>query len=321
MVDSNADTLLSNKATPQNKETQEANPYNQNKDYIDYKQEEANKKETFQDANSIAVKKDRPKVVVDSMQSLDEPKEDTPEKTEDKPYNKVDYKKRYDDLKKHYDGRVNTFKAREEELLAEVRTNRPKYKAPKSSDELAAFKKEYPDVYGVVESVSHLQASKETEDLKSEINSLKKLNTSINKEKAEAKLARLHPDFEEIRESDNFHNWANNQPEDIKKWIYGNAVDADLASRAIDLFKQDTGKSKQKSEVSGDTVPASEMIQVRSSKDIGYGTKKIWTRSQIAAMSQSEFAKNEKAIEEAQREGRIVNDTSKSYASSGNPTY
>jgi hypothetical protein len=38
-------------------------------------------------------------------------------------------------------------------------------------------------------------------------------------------------------------------------------------------------------------------------------------------MSQSEFAKNEKAIEEAQREGRIVNDTSKSYASSGNPTY
>ena len=88
MVESNADTLLSNKATPQSNETKEANPYNQNKDYIDYEQEEANKKETFQDANSIAVKKDQPKVVVDSMQSLDEPKEDTPEKTEDKPTKK-----------------------------------------------------------------------------------------------------------------------------------------------------------------------------------------------------------------------------------------
>jgi|TARA_Y100000296_G_scaffold65447_1_gene77067 hypothetical protein len=318
MVKSDENPLLS-KATSQKNKEQEPNPYNMKKDYLDYDKMDKAAESSFADANTLAVKQDRPKVVVDTMEKEDTPNE--PKEPEDQPYKKVDYKKRYDDLKKHYDGRVNSFKAREDELLAEVRSNRPKYKAPKSAEQLEAFKREYPDVYGVVESVSHLQASKETEDLKSEINSLKKLNTSINKEKAEAKLARLHPDFEEIRESDNFHNWANNQPEDIKKWIYGNAVDADLASRAIDLFKQDTGKSKQKSEVSGDTVPASEMIQVRSSKDIGYGTKKIWTRSQIAAMSQSEFAKNEKAIEEAQREGRIVNDTSKSYASSGNPTY
>ena len=318
MVKSDENPLLS-KATSQENKEQEPNPYNMKKDYLDYDKMDKAAESSFADANTLAVKQDRPKVVVDTMEKEDTPNE--PKEPEDQPYKKVDYKKRYDDLKKHYDGRVNSFKAREDELLAEVRSNRPKYKAPKSAEQLEAFKREYPDVYGVVESVSHLQASKETEDLKSEINNLKKLNTSINKEKAEAKLARLHPDFEEIRESDNFHNWANNQPEDIKKWIYGNAVDADLASRAIDLFKQDTGKSKQKSEVSGDTVPASEMIQVRSSKDIGYGTKKIWTRSQIAAMSQSEFAKNEKAIEEAQREGRIVNDTSKSYASSGNPTY
>jgi len=318
MVKSDENPLLS-KATSQKNKEQEPNPYNMKKDYLDYDKMDKAAESSFADANTLAVKQDRPKVVVDTMEKEDTPNE--PKEPEDQPYKKVDYKKRYDDLKKHYDGRVNSFKAREDELLAEVRSNRPKYKAPKSTEQLEAFKREYPDVYGVVESVSHLQASKETEDLKSEINSLKKLNTSINKEKAEAKLARLHPDFEEIRESDNFHNWANNQPEDIKKWIYGNAVDADLASRAIDLFKQDTGKSKQKSEVSGDTVPASEMIQVRNSKDIGYGTKKIWTRSQIAAMSQSEFAKNEKAIEEAQREGRIVNDTSKSYASSGNPTY
>ena len=62
------------------------------------------------------------------------------------------------------------------------------------------------------------------------------------------------------------------------------------------------------------------MIKVTNSKDIGYGTKKIFTRSQIAAMSQSDFNKNEKAIEDAQREGRIVNDMSKSYGGSGNPT-
>jgi|GEM_PF-552767 len=310
---------LENKATSQKSKEQEANPYNQKKDYLDYDELDKAKQSSFADANTLLGQKVDKKVVVDSQHTLDDEPE-VVEELQDKPYTKVDYKKRYDDLKKHYDGRVNSFKAREDELLAEVKSNRPKYKAPKSPEEIAAFKKEYPDVYGVVESVSHLQASKELEDLKGELNTLRQVNQSISKEKAEARLARMHPDFEEIRESDNFHDWANNQPEAIKKWVYGNNADAELASRAIDLFKQDTGKSKSKSTVSGDTVPASEMIKVTNSKDIGYGTRKIFTRSQIAAMSQSEFDKNEKAIEEAQREGRIVNDMSRSYGGSGNPT-
>jgi len=310
---------LENKATSQKSKEQEANPYNQKKDYLDYDKLDKAKQSSFADANTLLGQKVDKKVVVDSQHTLDNEPE-VVEEPQDKPYTKVDYKKRYDDLKKHYDGRVNSFKAREDELLAEVKSNRPKYKAPKSSEEIAAFKKEYPDVYGVVESVSHLQASKELEDLKGELNTLRQVNQSISKEKAEARLARMHPDFEEIRESDDFHDWANNQPEAIKKWVYGNNADAELASRAIDLFKQDTGKSKSKSTVSGDTVPASEMIKVTNSKDIGYGTRKIFTRSQIAAMSQSEFDKNERAIEEAQREGRIVNDMSKAYGGSGNPT-
>jgi len=320
MVESNADTLLKSKATQQSNET-EANPYNAKKDYIDYEQMKANANKEFADANTIAVKKDQPKVVVDSMQST-ETEEDTPEEQADKPYQKVDYKKRYDDLKKHYDGRVNSFKSREEELLAEIRANRPKYKAPKSAEEIEAFKKEYPDVYGVVETVAHLRSSKETEDLKQEIKQLKELNQTVNKEKAEARLARLHPDFEQIRESDEFHSWAESQPEAIKGWVYGNATNAELASRAIDLFKQDTGKSKSKPELSGDLVAASEMVKVKNSKEIGYGSKKIWTRSQIAAMSQSEFDKNEKAITDAMSEGRVINDMgNRPSKGSGNPTY
>ena len=320
MVESNADTLLKSKATQQSNEI-EANPYNAKKDYIDYEQMKANASKEFADANTIAVKKDQPKVVVDSMQPT-ETEEDTPEEQADKPYQKVDYKKRYDDLKKHYDGRVNSFKSREEELLAEIRANRPTYKAPKSAEEIEAFKKEYPDVYGVVETVAHLRSSKETEDLKQEIKSLKELNQTVNKEKAEAKLARMHPDFEQIRESDEFHSWAESQPEAIKGWVYGNATNAELASRAIDLFKQDTGKSKSKPELSGDLVAASEMVKVKNSKEIGYGSKKIWTRSQIAAMSQSEFDKNEKAITDAMSEGRVINDMgNRPSKGSGNPTY
>ena len=83
MVESNADTLLKSKATQQSNET-EANPYNAKKDYIDYEQKEANAREPFADANTIAVKKDQPKVVVDSMQPT-ETEEYTPENTANKP--------------------------------------------------------------------------------------------------------------------------------------------------------------------------------------------------------------------------------------------
>ena len=111
MVDSNENPLLGSKATSQKSTEQEPNPYNQKKDYLDYDEMDKAAQKSFADANTIAVKKDPPKVVVDTM----EDKQDTPEEPtpEDQPYKKVDYKKRYDDLKKHYDGRINSFKARE----------------------------------------------------------------------------------------------------------------------------------------------------------------------------------------------------------------
>mgnify|MGYP003135715351 CR=1 FL=1 len=322
MTDSNETPLFEKRATSQkSEEQQEANPYNQKKNYLDYDAMDEASQQPFADANTIAYKKDSPKTVVDTSRVQDEEEEKEEAKVEAQPYKKVDYKKRYDDLKRHYDDKVNTFKQKEEELHAQLRANRPKYKAPKSKEELSEFKKNYPDVYDVVESVAHTQATKEMEDLKEEINSLRTKNTEISKKEAESTLARLHPDFNTIRESDEFHQWADSQPEEIKGWIYSNATNATLASRAIDLFKQDVGKSKSK-EVSGDLVPASEMIQIKNSKDVGYGSKKIWTRSQIAAMSQSEFDKNEKSITDAMSEGRIINDNPKrSYGGSGNPTY
>ena len=67
------------KATQQSNET-EANP-NSKKIIRDYEQKQT---QNLSDANTIAVKKDQPKVVVDSMQP--QKQEDTPEEQADKPY-------------------------------------------------------------------------------------------------------------------------------------------------------------------------------------------------------------------------------------------
>ena len=152
---------------------------------------------------------------------------------ETNPYNKVDYKKRYDDLKRYYDRKLGEWTSKENDLKTQLRENRPKYQPPKSKEELETFKAEYPDIYGVVETVSHLQSENQMQNLQEEVDSLKKQNQALAQREAQLELGRLHPDFSEIKESDDFHNWADSQPMEIKSWIYENNSDGKLAASAI----------------------------------------------------------------------------------------
>ena len=227
---------------------------------------------------------------------------------ETNPYNKVDYKKRYDDLKRYYDRKLGEWTSKENDLKTQLRENRPKYQPPKSKEELETFKAEYPDIYGVVETVSHLQSENQMQNLQEEVDSLKKQNQALAQREAQLELGRLHPDFSEIKESDDFHNWADSQPMEIKSWIYENNSDGKLAARAIDLYKKDRGLGlNKKTETKTTTqnqgadllVKTNEQVQVPQSNEV------VFNRSDIANMSDEEFMQYEKDIVKAQREGRI----------------
>ena len=128
------------------------------------------------------------------------------ETKKDTPYKKPDYKKRYDDLKRHYDAKLNEFKTREQELLEEATKNRTEYKAPKTEEELEEFKNQYPDVYEVVETVSHLQAEEKSKELKEKLERLQEREKELIRKDAEKRLMDRHPDFEDIRNSDDFQD-------------------------------------------------------------------------------------------------------------------
>ena len=68
-----------------------------------------------------------------------------------------DYKKRYDDLKTYYDQKLNEWKQEKEILAAQtnVAEKEQAYAPPKTKEELEQFKDKYPDVYQVVETISH----------------------------------------------------------------------------------------------------------------------------------------------------------------------
>ena len=229
------------------------------------------------------------------------------ETTKDTPYKKPDYKKRYDDLKKHYDSKLNEFKSREQELIEEATKNRTEYKAPKTEEELEQFKNQYPDVYEVVETVAHLQSESKAKVLEERLSKLQERENQLIRQDAEKRLMERHPDFEDIRNSDDFHGWAKEQPKVIQDWIYSNANDADLASRALDLFKKDFGIDipKAKSSSKPTRKSAADMVSTKTTS-VEPKQQRIWSEKEISAMSVAEFDKFEKEISDAMQEGRIV---------------
>ena len=222
------------------------------------------------------------------------------------PYKKPDYKKRYDDLKKHYDSKLNEFKTREQELIHEATENRTTYTTPKSPEELEEFKNNYPDVYDVVETVAHMQSESKAKVLEERLSKLQERENQLIRQDAEKTLMDRHPDFEDIRNSDDFHGWAKEQHSSIQSWIYDNNDDASLASRALDLFKKDFGiEAETKSSSKKPTrQSAADMVSTKTTS-VEPNQQKVWSLKEIEAMSVQEFDKHEVAISDAMQNGLI----------------
>jgi len=276
----------------ENTEEQEANPYNAKKSWHT---------------------PDRPKS--DDADSLFFAPQATPEQDEapeEEPQRKkrTNYKKRYDDLKKHYDDRVSQFKQREQELMAETRSMQPDYEAPKSVEDLEKFKEDYPDLYDTVETVAHMRSEQQVGELRNQLSAIQQREAEIMKREAETTLRNRHPDFEDIRGDEAFHQWAEEQPTQIQDWIYNNPDDVTLASKAIDLYKLETGQPATRTRrspkrQSANRESAADIVSTKTTQ-IDSAQPKIWTEREIAAMSIDQFDKFEEEINQAMSEGRVV---------------
>ena len=216
------------------------------------------------------------------------------------------FKKRYDDLKKHYDSTINKHKEELQSLRTQLESSTTQFVPPKSKEELEAWRKEYPDVYDMVETIAMNKATTQTADLENKYKDLKLQQEQIAKEKAEVELLKIHPDFNELRANDDFHAWAEQQDPNIQSWLYENTANSKLAARAIDLYKADRGITKAKKEDKDLKKEAAKAIsKTKKATDSDIPKKKIWTTSEIAKLKPHEFEKFEKEIDLARLEGRI----------------
>ena len=297
-----------NETTPKLVKKPKANPYKKHDDASDPEIEAFAKGELEkfhrEKAETATVQKDTE--ASEEIASLDgkaTPSTERPENAEERVF-----KKRYGDLKRHYDSTLGKHKDEVRTLRTQLEHSTKQFVPPKSKTELESWRKEYPDVYEMVETIAIGKADSRAKEMEDKYQNLQVQQEQITKEKAEVELLKLHPDFSDIRAKDDFHEWATKQDPVIQDWLYENTSNANLAGRAIDLYKMDKGigkySNRQEKDIKKEAAKAVSKTRKAESTE-GATPKKVWSNAAISKMTVNEYAKYEEEIDKAVREGRI----------------
>jgi len=237
-------------------------------------------------------------------QEKPEPEEE-PKNAEEKTF-----KKRYSDLRRHQQQQSEEFKKEIESLKSQLsKAAQKEMKLPKSDEDIEQWATDYPDIAAIVETIAMKKAKEQSTALEERMKAIDELQSNATKEKAEAELMRIHPDFGDIRDSDEFHSWAEEQPKWVQDALYDNDNDARSAARAIDLYKADMGITKDKPKSNKDAARSVSTKDSRS-KPQNNESSSYLKESEVQKMSAHEYEKNADEIMEAIRSGKFVYDVS-----------
>jgi len=220
------------------------------------------------------------------------------------------FKKRYGDLRSHSQKQQVQLQKEIDELRSQLqKSTSNQIKLPTSEEDLAAWANEYPDVARIVETIAIKKAKEQSAELADRFKALDEREQQTARDKAEAELLRIHPDFEAIKESDEFHNWVEEQPNWVQNALYENDSDAKSAARAIDLYKADKGIGKAKK---SDNRGAAESVSTRSTRSApsNVDSDGVIYESQVNAMTSQQYEVNQEAISKAIKSGKFVYDLS-----------
>ena len=219
------------------------------------------------------------------------------------------FKKRYGDLRRHQQKKEEEFTAKIKSLEAQLsKAAKQELVLPKTDEELEAWSKEYPDVAAIIESIADKKSKNAAKDLEERMAELEEMRLDAQRNKAEAELVKIHPDFIEIRQDDTFHDWAKEQPKWVQDALYENMDDAKSVARVIDLYKVDKGITNKKKPKPEEKAAASSVKTKSAATPEPDETSKYIRESEVAAMSIKEYEKRAEEIMEAQRSGNFIYD-------------
>ena len=240
-------------------------------------------------------------------EASEEKEADTEVKEETLSAEEKSFKKRYGDLRRHmqdkekeWDEKFKTF---------EKRLEKESIIPPKSDEDIEQWAKEYPDVAGIVETIAAKKAQEMFSKAEARMQEFDKIQTEAERTKAETIIRKSHEDFDDLRASDEFHTWVDEQPKWVQDALYENSDDPASVVRVIDLYKVDKGltktakKAKAKDAASTVTKRTKTQVDVEDAND-------VIRESEVAKMSNKEFEEHSDEINKAIRSGKFVYDVS-----------
>ena len=244
---------------------------------------------------------------------IEEQKQDASpeEEVEEEPTNAEEktFKKRYSDLRRHQQKQTDELKAEINNLKIQLeQSTKKQMQLPKSDEDIESWAKEYPDVAAIVETIAIKKANEQQASLEERVKALDDMQQSVSKQRAETELLQMHPDFDEIRNDDDFHAWAEEQPQWVQNALYENDNDARSAARAIDLYKADRNITAKKP--SSKDAAKSVSTKGKRNKPASDDSGNSYKESDVQRMSAKEYEKHSDDIMEAIRNGKFIYDVS-----------
>ena len=245
-------------------------------------------------------------------QLLDEQKQDaSTEEVESEPTTAEEktFKKRYSDLRRHQQKQTEELKTEINALKSQLeQSTKKQIKLPKSDEDIETWAKEYPDVAAIVETIAMKKAAEQSASLEQRVKALDDMQQDVSKQRAETELLQMHPDFDEIRNDDDFHTWADEQPKWVQDALYENDNDARSAARAIDLYKADKNLTTKKT--SNRDAAKSVSTRGKRNKPVENESSSFLRESEVQRMTAKEYESRSDEIMEAIRQNKFVYDLS-----------
>ena len=245
-------------------------------------------------------------------QLLEEQKQDAlTEEVEEEPTTAEEktFKKRYSDLRRHQQKQTEELKTEINALKSQLeQSTKKQIKLPKSDEDIETWAKEYPDVAAIVETIAMKKAAEQSASLEQRVKALDDMQQDVSKQRAETELLQMHPDFDEIRNDDDFHTWAEEQPKWIQDALYENDNDARSAARAIDLYKADRNLTTKKT--SNKDAAKSVSTKGKRNKPVENESSSFLRESDVQRMTAKEYENKSDEIMEAIRQNKFVYDVS-----------
>jgi len=217
------------------------------------------------------------------------------------------FKKRYGDLRRHMQEKEKEW---DEKFQAfEKRLEKESIVPPKSDEDIEQWSKEYPDVAGIVETIAAKKAKEMFSKAEARMQEFDKIQVEAERTKAETTIRKSHEDFDDLRASDEFHNWADEQPKWVKDALYENSDDPASVVRIIDLYKVDKGLTKSAKKAKAKDAASTVTRRTKTQVDVEDAHDAI-RESEVAKMSDREFEERSDEINKAIRSGKFVYDIS-----------